>query len=102
MNKLVDRRLMDFFKMMPKKFRSGSAEKASNSVISAWRGLESRSTWMSRQASLPNLDAGYPCRHDECRLSSFVSERELKQHLAVKSACSFSSFGCGIAMLGQL
>jgi hypothetical protein len=86
--------------MTPKKFRSGPAEDF-NSVISAWRAGIQIDMDVSTGV-LANLDAGYPCRHDERRLSSFVSERELKQHFAVKSACSFSSFGCGIAMLGQL
>jgi hypothetical protein len=31
-------------------------------------------------------------------ISLFVGERELMQHFAVKSASSFSSFGCGITM----
>jgi hypothetical protein len=47
------------------------------------------------------MDAGDPWRHDERRLF-IVSERELMQHVAVKSACSFRSFRCGIAMLGYL
>jgi hypothetical protein len=56
----------------------------------------------SRQASLriwmPAIHAGMT----NGGFSSFVSERELMQHVAVKSACWFSSFGLRLAMLGQL
>jgi hypothetical protein len=34
---------------------------------------------------LANLDAGYPCRHDEVRIFISVGERKIMKHFVVNS-----------------
>jgi hypothetical protein len=64
MNKLVNRRFMDF-EMTAQNFHSGPPEDF-NSVIPRRAGIQIDMDVSER--ILANLDAGYPCRHDERRI----------------------------------
>ena len=46
--------------------------------------VESRLTWMSPEASLPTLDAGYPCRHDELSFSFSAAEHKITNHFVFR------------------
>ncbi|HEY7321797.1 MAG TPA: hypothetical protein VIE89_29875 [Candidatus Binatia bacterium] len=78
MNKLVNRRFMDF-EMTAQNFHSGPPEDF-NSVIPRRAGIQIDMDVSER--ILANLDAGYHAGMTSGGFSSFVSEHDLTQHVA--------------------